>query len=241
MRYLQYSSPFGLSGKRLASALGLQASKHPPTGATICVSWGSPHAPAEALNGGIRVGKLFQLETWKSADLSTLTFSRSPERGWLPRSGRSFGGRDFGGALAYSRYWTKPVENVIAEFRVHVIRKPNTSGCSPAKFSVVRLGQKVNVDPSLNREVGGVQIRSRQFGWHLKYFGPSMRQTLTSLGDLDLQCRWALSSLGWDFGAIDVLQTEQGFVLLEANSAPALKDDATLKAYADRIKEIIGE
>lgn len=240
MKYLMYHRPFGLSAKRLAASLGISTTR---TGrGQVVVAWGAPNAPETALNGGIRVGKLHQLQTWKSADLSTLEYSSTPRTGWLPRSGNSFGGRDFlTNPPNPPAYWTKPVTNVIAEWRVHLVRKSSSRGCLPQNYKVIRLGRKVNSDPSLNVERNGVQIRSRQFGWHLQYFGSSMSRTLTSLGDLSLQCRWAIATLGWDFGAIDVLQTDQGFVLLEANSAPSLRDDNTLKAYADAIKEIIGD
>lgn len=241
MQYLLFHSPFGLSAKRLAASLGLSAVRNLPTRSTeVKVAWGAPDAPSSALNGGIRVGKLHQLKTWAEASLSTLTTSTSPRTGWLHRSGNSFGGRDFSRTLpSSSGYWTKPVENVINEYRVHVIRKPGSTKRTPQNYSVVRLGRKINVEPQLNKIVNDVQIRSRQFGWRLEYFGSSMRRVLSE--DLSLQCRWAIATLGWDFGAIDVLETEDGkYVLLEANSAPSLRDDNTLKAYADAIKEIIG-
>jgi glutathione synthase/RimK-type ligase-like ATP-grasp enzyme len=89
----------------------------------------------------------------------------------------------------------------------------------------------------LNRIVEGVPIRSRQYGWKLNYYSQTNYPNALPQG-LDLLARWAMAALGWDFGAVDVIKTHEGkYVLIEANSAPSLRDEATCAAYTAAIKE----
>ena len=240
MQYLAYRSPYGKSGKRLAYALGLTPlrdfNRRLPSDGSVRISWAA-HCP-ESLNGEINWSKLNQLQQWNEAGLTTLNHSLQPNPTWLGRSGSSHGGGDFLGFLTRPTYWTKPVTDVTREWRVHVCRKPGTRAGTPSSYQVIRLGYKVNEDPSLNKLVAGVQIRSRQFGWKIKYL--NLRE-LANRKDLSLLSRWSLSTIGWDFGAVDVLETGDGrYHLLEANSAPGLLDDKTLEAYRAALEGFIG-
>jgi glutathione synthase/RimK-type ligase-like ATP-grasp enzyme len=84
--------------------------------------------------------------------------------------------------------------------------------------------------------VEGVQIKSRQYGWTLRYYSNSNLSNSLPY-NLGLLCRWAIASLGWDFGAVDVLKVNDRFVLVELNSCPGLLDSETANAYAGAIKE----
>ena len=241
MQYLAYNRPYGKSARKLAEAMHLtplRFGRMPRLGTAI--AWGAPSVPTPALNGSISVNKLEHLQTWKSADLQSLPFSTSMVESWMPRSGTSFGGRDFlAGRQMVPQYWTKPVLDVKMEYRVHLCRLPGQVRGNPSSYRVIRLGYKVNADPGLNIKSHGVPIRSRQFGWHLKYFSPeNLGRNLQN--KLSLLSRWAIATIGWDFGAIDVLHTEDNqYVLLEANSAPGLLDDNTCRAYANALSEVI--
>jgi glutathione synthase/RimK-type ligase-like ATP-grasp enzyme len=86
--------------------------------------------------------------------------------------------------------------------------------------------------------VEGVPIRSRQYGWKLLYYSKqNFRNHLPQ--ELDLLARWGLASIGWDFGALDVLKSNGRYVLVEVNSCPSLRDEATCSAYAEAFKEIM--
>ena len=200
------------------------------------VTWGA--GATEGLNSQIHLGKLHQLQTWSSIPLSTLTFSTSSVEGWLPRSGNSFGGRDFLPSSSgwTPSYWTQPICSS-AEYRLHLCRKPGRPLGHPSSYRTIRFGWKTNSEPALNRTVEGVPIRSRQYGWKLKYYAQNnLRSSIPS--SLDLLARWAIAALGWDFGAVDVIKTREGkYVLIEANSAPSLRDEETCAAYAAAIKE----
>lgn len=237
MQYLVYQRPYGVSARLLGRQMGLSVRRFLPTGAVAAVSWGAGRAPAK-LNGRISTGKLHQLETWSSAGLSCLKFSTTPVQGWLARSGNSFGGGDFLSLpLESPSYWTKPIKST-AEYRVHLVRKAGHPIGTPSSYRVIRLGWKTNEDPSLNRVVEGVQIKSRKYGWKLKYYSQQNLQTNLS-SDLDLLARWSIATIGWDFGALDVIRKGDRYYLVEANSAPGLKDEATCQAYATALREVI--
>lgn len=238
MPHLVYGPGFGRSAKLLAASAGLQpiriGSRFQPRELPI-LSWGTRSA-TQSLNGQICVNKLSQLKLWTDASLKTLTFALTPQPNYLPRTGTSYGGKDFDGRrILTPRYWTKPLQSD-AEYRVHLFRAKGKPRGSPSSYKVIRFGYKVNESPSLNREVCGIPIRSRQFGWKIKYFGQErIQRNLPS--DLSLLARWAIATIGWDFGAIDVLHVGDQWVLLEANSCPGLLDENTAKAYADAVKE----
>jgi len=195
------------------------------------ISWGS--RSSSALNGNISVNKLGHLKTWSEAGLSTLTFSEQPVDGWFPRSGTSYGGGDFEGHLFRPSYYTKPIPSR-KEYRLHVVRNGRLG--DPAGYKVIRAGWKSNVDPDSNRIIEGIPIRSRQFGWRLQYYARVEGNIAPSL---DLLCRWAIASIGWDFGAVDVIWDGSRHILLEANSCPGLRDDNTCKAYVQALRGMI--
>ena len=239
MQQLVYRPSFGPSARKLARLLGVKPVFFNRLRGQACISWGAASSRSQArLNGGICLSKEQHLKMWKESSLQTVQLSHSPVQGWLPRSGSSFGGRDFQDTPSSIAYWTKPILNSTAEYRLHLAIKPGKKRGNPNSYRVIRYGYKTNQDPSLNVTTCGIQIRSRQFGWHLKYYNQSTMEINSSL---DLAARWAIAVVGWDFGAIDVLRTRDNkYVILEINSAPGLLDDNTAKAYADALREVIG-
>lgn len=254
-----YRSPFGKSAKKLAGALGMDYRRLRPGSRPRCrincsggcidcspedhpvsnVAWGAPDVEG-SLNGGIRCGKLHQLQVWNDAELRTVPFSTERHDGWLARGVNHFGGNDFNGHVSTVAYYTKPIPSSV-EYRMHVFRYKNTRG-NPANYMTARVGWKVNEEPEKNRESCGVPIRSRQFGWKLKYYNASNTVDFVRRHpNADLLARWAIATLDWDFGAIDMIKGQDGrYYLLEANSAPGLSDQATLNCYAHRINAILG-
>lgn len=234
-----YKPPFGKSAKKLAAEMGLTPSRVRGTvGDAEGIAWGT--RAVGALNGNISVGKLYQLDKWVDADLRTIPYQVEKKEGWLPRGSGHFGGSDFEGFGFRPSYYTKPIKSK-AEYRLHVFRYKGKAG-NPSNYMVARVGWKVNEHPEQNTSAEGVPIRSRQFGWRIHYYNDN--NCMAWVGEhkkADLLARWAVASLGWDFGAVDVLKGEDGkYYLLEANSAPGLSDDATLKVYARRLGAIVG-
>ena len=67
-------------------------------------------------------------------------------------------------------------------------------------------------------------IRSRRLGWHLHFEKPP--KGVRPLG------KRAVAALGYDFGAVDILQTtEDNLIVLEVNSAFALRSPFTRKRF----------
>lgn len=200
-------------------------------------------APLEgAINARTETNKLAQLERLRNADIPTPEFSTEAREGWLPRTSYHQGGLDFrdvGLTGERADFWTKPVKST-SEYRVHVFRMPGGRVGDPASFAAVRIGWKTRDDSLATEQPPDsvpVLIRSRRFGWRLAYYAsPPAGHT-----DLILLSRWTVATLGWDFGAVDVLKTRNGLMVLEANSCPGLKDQFTLDTYVRGIRALSEE
>lgn len=194
-------------------------------------------APLEgAINARTETNKLYQLERLRNADIPIPDFSTDAREGWLARTCYHRGGTDFlhTGGVEAPDFWTKPLKSS-AEYRVHVFRMPGGRPGDPAGFRAVRIGWKTRVDDDTpSQPVSLVPIRSRRFGWRLAYYATPP----AGHADLILLSRWAVAVLGWDFGAVDVLKTRNGLVVLEANSCPGLKDSITLDTYVRGIRAL---
>lgn len=217
------------------SARALRAALH---GVRGLVNWTG--APLEgAINARTETNKLNQLDRLRSASIPTPEYSTEPVDGWLPRTSYHQGGLDFArlGGPDAPDFWTKPVKSS-AEYRVHVFRMPGARAGDPAGFAAVRVGWKTRVDDDAAEQPDVlVPIRSRRFGWRLAYYAaPPAGHT-----DLILLSRWTVAVLGWDFGAVDVLKTRKGLMVLEANSCPGLKDQFTLDTYVRGIRALCEE
>ncbi len=234
-----YKPPFGKSAKKLAQAMGLTALRvRGSLSDAEGIAWGT-RMPG-TLNGEISVGKLYQLDKWADAGLSIVPYSVEKKKDWLPRGSGHYGGSDFEGFGFRPAYYTNPIASD-NEYRLHVFRYKGKRG-NPANYMVARVGWKVNEEPEKNTSAQGVPIRSRQFGWRIKYYNDNNCMAWVGRHQkVDLLARWAVASLGWDFGAVDILKGESGkHYLLEANSAPGLSDEATLQTYARRLGAIVG-
>ena len=122
----------------------------------------------------------------------------------------------FGGARNRYRFhhrdwWCKFVPS-IAEWRIHVF-----DGRCIARGKKVFTGTPPPGD-----------IRSRRLGW-------TMVHTLEPSEAVRRAGKAAIAALGYSYGAVDILETVQGPVVLEANLLPAM-DAYTATAYVNAIR-----
>lgn len=194
------------------------------------VNWsGSPVDDIEVLNCYTSSDKLEQLERLTNADVPTVLFDREYQPFWWPRSRYHREGRDFSVGVDEPCFYTEPCRSV-GEWRLHVFRKPYGRRGMPQDYHVVRMGWKECVIQNYDE----YPIRSRGNGWRIKYFSTPLDRRPR----LQLIARWAVAVQGWDFGAVDVLATRgdhEPYRVLEVNSCPGLRDQATLEAYVDSI------
>ena len=113
-------------------------------------------------------------------------------------------------------FWTKYSPS-IAEWRFHILNGQSIArGC--------KVWQYLN-DP--HRVVPPEPIiRSRRLGWHIQHNiePPKGARTLA---------KQAVAAVGYDLGAVDMLETAPGkFLVLEVNSRPAIRDPYTIERYA---------
>lgn len=202
------------------------------------VNWtGSPNEDLEVLNANTETHKFRQLERLSNADIPTVGYCASYVSGWFGRTYYHSRGRDFSQSSpvqmgACADFWTQPIAS-IAEFRVHVFRLPGGVRGNPGGYEARRVGWKVRVDDST--PLPPIPIRSRAYGWRLSYYATPDNCRHEQLKTIS---KWAIAILGWDFGCVDVLRTQTGFLVLEANSCPGLLDQKTLDTYVDGIKAL---
>jgi hypothetical protein len=140
---------------------------------------------------------------------------------WLGRKRRHTRGKDIvrpeHPRWGRSDFWTKYTPSA-EEWRVHIF-----DGKSIAR------GKKVWVKDGPEPEV---KIRSRSRGYHMVH-----DVEYDSMAALRKFAKEMVNTLGWSFGACDVLIGQGGeMYALEANSAPAM-DDYTLAAYVKAIRK----
>ena len=231
-----YGKNTGVSGRALGTAL---------EGRRGLVNWtGAPLR--EALNERVTTDKLDQLELLKLGDVPIPEFSTSRVQDWAGRTRFHTKGRDFQPRARRGRvgttpdFWVKMYPSK-AEWRMHVCRIPGKPQSRPDSYEVFRTGQKVRGETDARGvEWEGFPIRSRDFGWALKYWRTGTRPNC--LAKFVTAAKWAVSCLHWDFGAVDLLQLENGSpMVLEVNSCPSLRDDNTLRAYAERLGALLEE
>lgn len=115
-----------------------------------------------------------------------------------------------------SEFWT--VYNpALAEWRFHIL-----NGKSIARGLKVWVGG----------EIPETRIRSRRLGWHMSH-------TQTPPKALRELAKAAVAAVGYQLGAVDIIQThaEQGLVC-EINSRPSIRDEYTLFHYADALRAL---
>lgn len=109
------------------------------------------------------------------------------------------------------------------EFRVHVFDE-----------KILKISEKILTEPG---EFEVPWIRNYENGYtfrNLKHMGNHMKSQLTSVAIC------AVEALGLEFGAVDVVMSDDGmFVVLEVNTGPSLGDNS-LEAYVSTFAEILG-
>ncbi len=109
--------------------------------------------------------------------------------------------------------------NIRHEYRVHVVN------------GYIKIQKKARLDA----ESPNMDVRNLEGGWtYINEFtlGSSGRQTLTHLGSKTLDV------IGLDFGAVDIVKTEDGeWIILEVNTAPGVTSPSNIEFYA---KALIG-
>lgn len=116
--------------------------------------------------------------------------------------------------LWYQRdYWTKLVPNILEEWRVHIFDEK----------SIAR-GRKHNVAAN-----PGDLVRNRNSGYRMEHVSDPPK-------GLRPVAKAAVEACGYEYGAVDILRTADGFSVLEVNSAPAM-DNYTLEKYVTAIRQ----
>ena len=112
-------------------------------------------------------------------------------------------------------WWVQvvPEDHIVAEWRIHVFQG-----------RIITRGQKVQTGEPSRIQL----VRSRSNGWTLD----SVPEPPNSVRQA---ARQAVQAVGYNFGAVDILDTKDGPVVLEVNSAPALRSPSTLDAYVQAI------
>lgn len=135
-------------------------------------------------------------------------------------------------------------------------RDPGTgprSDVAPADFFVERLsyrrefrihvwqGQPIHIQGKVRtaNAVEGAVARNYETGYLYTSQGLDRYATGALLRDCEQLAVRATEALGLDFAAVDLLETKHGkLYFLEANTAPALRSDATFGAYLGAIKQL---
>jgi hypothetical protein len=200
----------------------------------VAVRWGGDCVPG-ALNGECHLlNGLEQLEAFKDAGLTCPEFFTDK---WQARHmaadgkilfGRRFNhtqGRDIRISslprqTGHRRWYNSDFFTVyvpsIAEWRFHIFQGK----------SILR-ANKIS-PPGQDRQF---MIRNRRNGYRYRY-------DIVPKKELREAAKQAVECVGYDFGAVDLLETENGYCLLEVNSRPGLKDEITLTKYEQAIRNL---
>ena len=211
-----------------------------PVGREFMVNWSGMFADMADINAFTSSDKLKQLIAFQEAGLTVPRFQTEWDPRMMGRTRYHRKGSDFDGDVNVFDFYVEPVK-IKREWRFHVFR-------DGASYRVARVGRKVNVNESLNHWWDmGYPIRSRRFGWHIKYYDsskPWLHKMPKSMHVLDFidHAGWALLSQDWDMAACDIGELDNGKpVLLEANACPGINDAPTARVYLDYIERRYNE
>lgn len=241
LMYLYHTNDAG--GVELKNLMGLQQIKHEGSRFkaekdTIVINWGSSKPKnqemlkckiintPEAVGHAVDKIKFLQAAS-QVANCVPWTTSRWIAQLWIDRGDTVYcrtkiKGKEGNGIivtkgkdLPEAPLYTLKVDS-IDEYRVHVV-----------DGKVIAVHRKVEgEDPS---------IRNSANGWKFK-------KIFKYPFDLEIHARAATKAVGLDFAAIDILWDGKKATVLEANTAPGIEGmNATLKAYADALKELARE
>lgn len=218
----------------------------------VRLRWGGPQVAGGAVNGSCHLlNGLEQLQAFRRAGLACPVFTTSyaeacawieagqivlgrkachsqgrdiivwePRRGLLRTHQQRFAQRDF---------WVQAVTNITNEWRFHIMRSHK------GNYMSIGRGRKVQTNGyEAMRQQRGLMIRSRRCGW-----------TLDHTTDPSEPCREAakraVQLVGYDMGAVDLLETTYGPVVLEVNSCPAIHEGYTLDKYRQHLAKYYGQ
>jgi len=201
----------------------------------VGVRWGGPNVPG-ALNGGRLLDGWEQLEALHAAGVPHPAYSNELQDALdTVRAGGVVMGRRTdhtqGKDIRFSdrprvrgqRKWQNSDyfvewEQSIREWRFHIFRGES-------------IGRGLKVCGDLGLTGWGARIRSRRLGWTLDH-KPKPDKALREAA------KAAVAAVGYDFGAVDLLELTDGMpCVLEVNSRPALRDEYTLSCYAEAIRK----
>ena len=211
----------------------------------LVINWGNTHMPnwhwgTNDLNGPFNVAaacnKLDSFKVFKTLNVQTplWTEDRNEAQNWV-NSGNTvvvrtiLNGHSGQGIRLVSEGEVQAAPLYVQykkkrhEFRVHVFQG-----------SVLDVVQKRRRNRDERPETFNNQIRSYDNGWVF------CRDNVTRVPEMDSLAISAVSSLGLDFGAVDIIynESENQYYVLEVNTAPGI-EGTTLQLYADKIASLI--
>ncbi len=122
----------------------------------------------------------------------------------------------FNQAWLQREWWVQviPADAIANEWRIHIFQ-----GRSIGRGLKVQTGESTRVQP----------VRNRNNGW-------TLRHDVEPSHDVRLTASRAVQSINYNFGAVDLIELKDSrIVVLEVNSAPALRSDYTLNVYTEAI------
>lgn len=133
-------------------------------------------------------------------------------------------------------HFMKFIKNT-SEFRVHVMASSVKKEKTPDDYISVKISRKHKENPTEEDKV----VKNHDRGWVFVGPGDTSKAVLSKVRDT---AKLALSILDMDFGAVDIMYSEdtKECYVLETNSSPCLTDTAanTLNKYASSILRLLG-
>lgn len=218
-----------LTAKKLARLIGCKCKKHTlPRRREFIVNYGNNYNLAN-LNSRVSFNKYNQLQKLKLAGVNVPKFFSKSD---------SILDSDFP-LLARKYYHSQGRDIIYINNRRELINLPSHKYDfltryidKKSEYRVHVLGNDitmVSVKWSPSEETNKI-IRAKRFGWkQIEYHGQH-KETLINIA------KNTIRSLGWDFGAIDIIRKGEEFWVLEANSSAGL-EDRKLQVYANWLKQ----
>jgi len=199
---------------------------------TLVVNYGGKYQEAK-LNASVNTDKLAAMRKMKEGGLQVPNFyirgETVPERDFpvMARTATHSNGRDIimvnNDALLSRVSYDLAVQYISkdAEYRVHILKGPGDS-------EKHRIYLKSNVNPDADNTV------CSDDSWrHLRYDEERYPRYSDALLNL---ARTAVTALGYDFGAVDIIRKGDNFYVLEVNSGPWLNADL-VELYATYLED----
>jgi hypothetical protein len=249
-----------IHGHATGSILSL---REPLRDSPVQLRWGGPPVGPQAINGSAALlGGLAQLENLAVRGVPTVDFTTSIEEAhaWLRQGATVYArdnehtqGKDILCAYQDQRsvrpvvwkylqcgrstpqniadfrakdFWTKWVPS-LREWRFHILRS-NGEYTSIGRALKVWEGDRRGEPPGNNPT--SPCVRSRRLGW-------VMAHNVDPPEGLRTLAKRAVAACSYDLGAVDILETPQGGVVLEVNSRPAIRDPYTIERYTDALRD----